>query len=34
VIRYKGDLYDVYVVQPGVTGKKGIWMVTTISPRP
>jgi hypothetical protein len=34
VIRYKGDLYDIYVVQPGVTGKKGIWMITTISPRP
>jgi hypothetical protein len=34
VVRYKGDLYDVYVVQPGVTGKKGIWMITTISPRP
>lgn len=34
VVRYKGDLYDIYVVQPGVTGKKGIWMITTISPRP
>lgn len=34
VIRFKGDLYDIYVVQPGRTGKKGIWMITTISPRP
>jgi hypothetical protein len=34
VVNYKGDLYDVYVVQPGKHGKGGIWMITTISPRP
>lgn len=34
VISFKGDLYDIYVVQPGRTGKTGIWVITTISPRP